>query len=415
MRTKKYMNNQVHYAFLTKLIPNSFIDEYQKKSKHSTMPAADSALEQHIYKGLRENLDQRISVFNIMQVFNYPQCYKDAFIRESFFNIGDDNGLLNVGFCNIIGIKNLSIARNVFKKLDEWCENNKGDKVVFVYSLMTPFMVALSKLKRLHNDLKVCAIVADLPNMSNLSNNISFAQKMWSNYLSRKTYALQHCIDYYVLLTKQMAEYMNIQKPFCVMEGIATEFPKVQSLSNAALSKKIIFYAGTLHEKFGVRNLVDAFELIQDKDFQLIICGVGDSEGYIKTASKKDRRIVFLGRQPRKKVLELIKSASVLVNPRQNNEEFTKYSFPSKNLEYLSSGIPFVAYKLDGIPDEYNEYINYVEDNSIETLKNKIENVLLDEFDSYKRKAKNGVDFVLKNKSAISQVKKIVDMCSNNG
>ena len=38
------------------------------------------------------------------------------------------------------------------------------------------------------------------------------------------------------------------------------------------------------------------------------------------------------------------------VNPRQNNEEFTKYSFPSKTMEYLASGVPVVAYKLDGIP-----------------------------------------------------------------
>lgn len=60
------------------------------------------------------------------------------------------------------------------------------------------------------------------------------------------------------------------------------------------------------------------------------------------------------------------------MNPRQNNEEFTKYSFPSKTMEYLSSGIPVVAYKLDGIPDEYDQYIQYVADDSIESLKKKL-------------------------------------------
>lgn len=405
------MKEQVHYAFLTKLIPDSFVEEYQKKAKHSMMPAADTALEMHIYEGLCDNLKQEVSVFNIMSVFNYPQYYRDPFIKESVFEIGKSSGLVNVGFCNIIGIKNISIAKNVFKKLNKWCKENNGRKIIFVYTLMTPFLMALSKLKRLHKDLKVCAIVADLPNMSNLSKDASFVNKLWSSYLSKKAYALQQCVDFYVLLTKQMADYMEIKKPFCVMEGIATDFPKVDSSFIKDSSKKIILYAGTLHEKFGVRRLVDAFGLISNDNFQLMICGVGDCDEYIRKKSQKDGRIVFLGRQPRKKVLELIKSASLLVNPRQNNEEFTKYSFPSKNLEYLSAGIPFVAYKLDGIPDEYDQYINYVMDDSLQSLKDLIVKVALDVDGSYKEKSIRAVSFVKNRKSAIPQTRKIIDLC----
>ena len=35
------------------------------------------------------------------------------------------------------------------------------------------------------------------------------------------------------------------------------------------------------------------------------------------------------------KANEILQQADVLVNPRQNDDEYTKYSFPSKNIEYL--------------------------------------------------------------------------------
>ena len=100
---------------------------------------------------------------------------------------------------------------------------------------------------------------------------------------------------------------------------------------------------------------------------------------------------------------------TVLVNPRQNNEEFTKYSFPSKTMEYLSSGVPVVAYKLDGIPDEYDEYLNYVEDNSAEALANKL--IEICEMTQEERNAigSKGQKFVLENKNAIAQTKRIVE------
>ena len=106
--------------------------------------------------------------------------------------------------------------------------------------------------------------------------------------------------------------------------------------------------------------------------------------------------------------MEWQKQATVLVNPRQNNEEFTKYSFPSKTMEYLSSGIPVVAYKLDGIPDEYDAYIQYVEDDSIESLKKKLIEVCELSDEERQSLGSAGRAFVLTEKNSTIQVKKIV-------
>ena len=399
----------MHYAFLAKLIPEEFADEVRKNS-FNTMQDAASALELHIHEGLCANLKTNVPNLNVLPISSFPKYYKKCFVKSGTFSANGYSSQTNIGFCNLKGVRNKSISFHAFKCLDKWCSENKGDKTIFIYTISASFMVVANRLKKKYADLKICAIIADLPNMSSLDSNKSFVKKISVKLLSRESYSLQSCVDFYVLLTRQMADYMHITKPWCVMEGIATKFPYVKNKESLS-DDKIILYAGTLHEKFGVKNLVDAFELIPLQNYKLVICGVGDSENYIKDLSRKDSRIVFLGQQPRAKVLELIKMASVLVNPRQNNEEFTKYSFPSKNLEYLSSGIPFVAYKLDGIPNEYDEYINYIENDSLDSLKEKLVEIAYDCNGSFKNKALQAVQFVLQNKSSAPQTKRILDLC----
>ena len=166
-------------------------------------------------------------------------------------------------------------------------------------------------------------------------------------------------------------------------------------------------------EIFGILHLIEAFKNIDSPNYRLIICGIGDSEEEIKKSSELDSRIDFLGQLKREDVLSLQKKATVLVNPRQNNEEFTKYSFPSKNLEYLSSGIPLVAYKLDGIPDEYDKYINYVPDNSTDAFASVIQKICELPVGERTEMGRRARDFVLEEKNNVKQTKRILDFISD--
>ena len=69
-----------------------------------------------------------------------------------------------------------------------------------------------------------------------------------------------------------------------------------------------------------------------------------------------------------------------------------------------------IAYKLDGIPNEYDEYINYVPDNSIDSLVYTIKKVCNDPDETIKEKAFLAREFVLNEKNEIKQTKKIIDM-----
>ena len=396
------------YAFLTTLIPKQMEDDMCRLSKNNMQDAAN-ALQWHIFDGLCENYETEIKIFNVLPIGSFPQYYLKPFVKQTTFSTDNSEKNINIGFCNVKFFRKLHQPKRIYKQLVKWCQSDSEEKCLFVYTISAQFMTAVARVKKKYPNLKICAIIADLPDMLNLSNKMSLAKRVFNQKSASVAYANLDCIDAFVLLTKQMADYLHISKPYVVMEGISTQTEQILSRREET-GFKTILYSGTLHEKFGVLNLVRAFENIPHSNYRLLICGVGDSEDKIKEAAAKDERITFLGQLKREEVLRLQKEASVLVNPRQNNEEFTKYSFPSKNLEYLSSGIPFVAYKLDGIPDEYDEYINYVKDNSIESLRDILINVCVDADGLARKRADRAVCFVKNEKNAQKQTLKIKKM-----
>lgn len=405
----------MQYAFLGRLVPDAMKEEVKSFSVNNMQDAAN-ALQWHLYNGLCQNLGECIKILNILPVSSFPGYYKKAFVRELLFESNYCRNNFNIGFCNVKLIRKYIQPRKVYKALKKWCTSSPGEKVLFVYTAANMFITPVSRIKRQFPELKVCTIVADLPDMSSLKANKSIFERMLQRVLSSRSYAGLYSVDVFVLLTKYMADYMKISQPYCVVEGISTEStPKLLQSGEAQPNEKIILYTGTLHKRFGVMKLAEAFSMIKDDSYRLIICGVGDSVDELRKCAEKDKRIDFRGQLSRDEVLALQRKATVLVNPRQNNEEFTKYSFPSKNLEYLSSGTPLIAYKLDGIPDDYDDCIFYVENNSIEALRDKMVEVCSMDGKTRLSFAERAQNYVLNEKNELVQTKKIVDLLKENG
>lgn len=392
------------YGFLTMLIPKELDEEVRRNSTNNMQDAAN-ALQWNLFEGFQKNIAEDVRLFNTLPIGSFPQYYRLPFIKASRFDTEFNTGNVNIGFCNVKLLRKFHQSSRIYKELKKWCEED-DEKTLFVYTASAPFMKAVAKLKQRYADLKVCVIIADLPEMSDLSNKKSILKRWFGKYTAAVSHKYMSCVDSYVLLTKHMAQRLEIDKPWVVMEGIAG---KSAPCAPAPAEEKTILYTGTLHMRFGVRTLVDAFRLIPNADYRLVICGLGDSEDYIKACAQGDKRILFKGQVTRQEALQLQQQATVLVNPRQNNEEFTKYSFPSKTMEYLASGVPVVAYKLDGIPDEYDDYINYVKDNSPESLAKKLTEICNMDKEARMEMGKRGAEFVLKNKNAEVQTRRILE------
>jgi glycosyltransferase involved in cell wall biosynthesis len=181
-------------------------------------------------------------------------------------------------------------------------------------------------------------------------------------------------VDSFVLLTNQMKDALPVgEKPFRVIEGIITG-PELEGIPAVKEDDGLIrvVYTGKLNARFGVKHLVDAFCMLPDPNYRLVLCGRGDCEDYIKEKQTADSRILYQGLVTADVARDWIRKADVLVNPRLNDEEYTKYSFPSKNIEYLLSGNPVVGYMLSGMSEDYRRFMHIVADDRVESLRDAI-------------------------------------------
>ena len=396
--------------FLGKLFPREKEQEIKSKMKTGMQDAAN-ALQWNIIDGFEENDFGTMKIINYRPVDAYPNGYTDKFIEGFTFQHTDKYKAddINVRCCNIFGIKRFINSLYFRKYIKKWAKEDNGKKkVILSYTANSMFLGLVKLAKKYNKNITAGCIIADIPEFAT-ARDVTGLKKLYHSYQVKKCASLYGIVDRFVLLTEQMAEKLKITSPHIVVEGIATTDETAVNEKTAQTLKKdrYILYSGTLNYKFGIGTLLEAFEKTEDKNLKLVICGFGEAEEIIK--EKNDSRIVFLGRVDRAEVLALQRKATVLVNPRQNNEEFTKYSFPSKNLEYLSSGVPLVAYKLDGIPDEYDEYICYPADNSAEALSQEIMKICSlteDERNALGKKAKY---FVFENKNKVKQAQRIIE------
>ncbi len=395
------------YLFLGGLFPK----EKEREIFENTIGAMQNAanvLQWNFVKGFDANLEEPIKIINSLYIGSYPKRYKKMTVPSYPFSHTAGAEDFNVGFCNLTGYKNFSRTHRLKKSVTKWIKDTPGKKVVFAYAMTDVMIAALKCAKKLGDNVTTCLIVPDLPQYMRMSAKRFSLYKFLKKIDIKKQYADLKYVDKFVLLTEHMKEMLP-EKDYTVVEGIARGSDEEKEVSKSEF--KTVLYTGGLTEKYGVVNLVDAFMKIESPEYRLVICGTGDAVGYIQQMQKINDRIEYKGLVPNNEVLKLQKEATVLVNPRQNNEVFTRYSFPSKILEYMSSGTPVLCYKLDGIPDEYDEFLYYVENDSVEAFSKRITDIceqtgtVLDEFGHAAKK------FVLDKKSAAIQTKKVLDMC----
>ncbi len=401
--------------FLGGLFPQEMLSEILRNSIGGVDNAANN-LQWNLVSGLDKHLIKPISVVNSLYVGSYPRRYKKGLISTSDFAHSVGSKDVNVGFLNIPLVKHLSRALSVRPHLKKWVFNKSNrPKVVIAYALTSVFVDALCYIKKLCPQVVTVIVVPDLPQYMNTTTDVNLMYDLLVSLSVRHILKNVKKIDSFVLLTDHMADALCIRgKKYVVVEGIADAAHNDAIECRPTTSEINIVYTGTLNRKYGVVNLVEAFTRTINPKYRLVICGSGDSADVIANAAKKDSRILFRGQLPRPEIIKIQNSAYVLVNPRQNNEIFTKYSFPSKNLEYLSSGRPVIAYKLDGIPNEYDPFFHYVSDNTVDALSQKIVEVCSKPTIEINLVGEVARKWVLENKNTFVQTKKIIDMISSS-
>lgn len=388
-------------------------DDFDKMLENGNTQIAANITQLNYIEGLEEITGKSIKILNSHYEPSYPK-YKKLFIKRRVWKRKEKENI-DIGFINIPILKYINKVislRMEMKKIIKNDLSNRETNVFFVYAMTMPLMLLARYIKKYVRDKNflICLIVPDLPEFMNM-NKLGIIKSILSRFNRKIIYSCMKYIDKYILFAKPMAEYLHIDKDkYIVIEGMVNFkniMEKEKIIQEYGDEKKYIMYAGGINEKYGVLNLVKAFNQINNRKFELWLYGAGDAVDQIEQLSKKNSRIKYKGVVTNEEVLIAEKNATLLINPRPTNEEYTKYSFPSKNLEYMLSGTPLLTTKLPSMPKEYYKYVFILEDESINGFEKKLKELLNKDDLTLFNKGKEAKQFVMERKNNIEQTKEI--------
>lgn len=246
-------------------------------------------------------------------------------------------------------------------------------------------------------------LMTDMPGLMMSSRKDSLATKLNKSYISS--------FSSYVFLTEQMNGVINVKKrPYIVMEGLVDDSMRMEETKCEKNVPRTILYAGGLHERYGLKMLVDGFIQAEIPNSQLLVYGSGPYAGELEQVCKTNPNVVFKGVADNSTVVDSEMRATLLVNPRPTHEDFTKYSFPSKNMEYMVSGTPLLTTKLPGMPSEYYPYVYLFEQETTDGYASKLMEVMSQDETALSEKGTAAKEFVLDRKNNVAQASRVLGL-----
>ena len=385
-------------------------DVFNKTVAESKVKPSASAqnFETALIKGFSACDGVEVTVASAESVAAFPNGNR-LFLKKRKDRLTSDITADIVPAINLPYIKNVCHANGTAALFRRWLKTCKADepKCAFLYGLYPS--VAKKMLKECRKSgCSIFAVITDVPaTMFTYTKSKNILKRLFSGSYRNRAVGLQDKFDGYVFLTKQMSEAVAPSKPFVVIEAIAdsTLFDSLPDVKKA--EPRTVMYAGALYRKYGVDMIVSAFEKTKN-DCELQLFGSGDMERELAKKSKENPRIRYFGRVSRDEVLKKEKEASLLLNFRNGEDEYTKYSFPSKMTEYMLSGTPLFTSRLDGIPEEYYAYVYSTSAKDAEQLAREMDEILSDG-EALSEKGCRAREFVMNTKNEKCQAGKIVD------
>ena len=279
-------------------------------------------------------------------------CHVDALTQRILLNAGEDDLVrpdevedqVHYSYlprCAHRSANRLTVICRTAARVLRWNREHPGG-VIFCDVILGELSLGLCIASRLAR-LKTVAIVTDVPSIRAGERR----RGLRAIPFKIKNAAIQ-AYSAYVFLTRQMNRALNPRgKPYVVVEGLADRavLDEPNTLEHK-FPEKVCMMAGLLEEIYGVDILLNAFRRVELPEARLWFYGRGSAVEAIREASRRDSRISYRGELANQEIVRLEKKAALLVNPRPPEGEWTAYSFPSKNMEYMASGTPLMAYDL---------------------------------------------------------------------
>lgn len=308
--------------------------------------------------GALRGADIEVDVLSAAPVSDYPRNPRLVFRGGQFTERGVNGRLLP--FINLLGLKHLT------RWLSAWIIGGRylsraEPALLLVHGVHSPFLWYAVYARRRFGT-KVCVLLTDPPGVVLPSD--SGARRLLKYVDIGVTKLALARVDGVIVLAEPLATDFAPGVRSMTMEGLLdpTSWPERNPAPRQEAARFTITYAGGLSEEYGVGRLVRAVRASGDPDIRLQLLGRGSLEDWIREQSGEDNRILAPRLVDSADLGEIYARSDLLVQPRPTDLGFVRYSFPSKLMEYMASGVPVVSTRLSSIPVEYEDLLLWTGD-----------------------------------------------------
>lgn len=370
-------------------------------TKYLGPSVAGNKMQIGILKGLQKILKTDLCVLTETPIASFPRENK-FFVKSGRIVLTNEIDARKVPFINIFILKQISLIISSFIMICKWAIKNRREKKIIICFNAFPYVsIPVILSSKLFHAKRVC-IFADPPINVVKRNYIGTIAK----YLEDKSTVKNiKKFDGLVVLNKEaIKEYAPDSKYILVDGGFdiddtPSNKPGGQWLSMKENDSIKVVFSGALIEYNGIQNLIKAIKLVDSDQLYLEIYGSGPLENYVKQLSEKDNRIRFMGNISNSKMLKIQQESGILINPRLINDNISLYTFPSKVIEYLLSGVPVITTRLNGLTRDYLDNVFVAEDDSAIELAKTIDFVIKQDKENLIKRTTVARDFIIKNKN----------------
>ena len=306
-----------------------------------------------------------LHIFSFYEIRNFPDSRKLFF---GFRRVYDNNLTFNIlPFVNLLLLKHITrLFALIFNPFILY--KCLSSSLVVVHGTHTPYLL-FALLISLFNKRTVLILTDEHGyELRNCANPVkSFLMKLDIFFMR----ALIHSFDKHICLNSSFAAEFSLSN-YVVFPGISSSdviesaYNYIDSISTDLLPASfsssypfVLTFAGNLTSDNGIPLLIKILPFLSDLNVKLNIIGKG---ALLDLLQKKSSEFSFVTLQQdlsRREILDIMTRSHLLLHPRPTDSPVTRFSFPSKLIEYISTGTPVLSTQLKSIPSDLRPYLNF--------------------------------------------------------
>ncbi len=345
----------MNFLFVGSIIPS----ELTKKYKGSSV--AGNKMQLGIIQGLSKLPDCNIHVLSTYPIASFPK-ERVLFMRKSTFSLSTGEKITSIPFINIFILKQFTQIIGLFLGLVQFKKSyGLKNSLILTFNAYPEWSFPVMLFSRIYEIKKIC-LLADLPIHK---TRIRTIRQFVGELQSRTTFLMLKKFDGLITLNEEAQKKFAPHLPFCSIDGgiVLNDYQKPLAFGGSQDDNEyVILFTGALVEYNGIANLVLAIKKIKEKNLKFIFYGEGPLTQMIINESIRDSRICYCGSVPNTEILSIQKKSSFLINPRPTKNLLSQITFPSKILEYMMSGTPILTTRLNGLVNDYKDFLFFIGD-----------------------------------------------------